>query len=63
MEVIDCLTHGLSDDEIADDLYLSKLTIHTHKKNIYRKLGVKNRIELCQVVIKNLGKVGSGDKR
>ncbi len=56
MDIIHFLTQGLSDDKIAEHLYLSKLTIHTHRKNIYRKLGVKNVVELYQAVIKSLSK-------
>jgi DNA-binding CsgD family transcriptional regulator len=50
LDVIYYLISGLSDDEIAEKLYISKLTVHTHIKNIYRKLGVKNRIELYRRV-------------
>jgi DNA-binding CsgD family transcriptional regulator len=46
LDVIYYLTRGLSDDEIAEKLYISKLTVHTHIKNIYSKLGAKSRIEL-----------------
>jgi DNA-binding CsgD family transcriptional regulator len=51
LDVICYLTRGLSDDEIAVKLYISKLTVHTHIKNIYRKLGVKSRLELYRRVI------------
>jgi DNA-binding CsgD family transcriptional regulator len=51
LDVIHYLTRGLSDDEIAEKLYISKLTVHTHIKNIYSKLGAKSRIELYRRVI------------
>lgn len=51
LDVIHYLTRGLSDDEIAKKLYISKLTVHTHIKNIYSKLGARNRIELYRRVI------------
>jgi DNA-binding CsgD family transcriptional regulator len=51
LDVIYYLTRGLSDDEIAEKLYISKLTVHTHIKNIYRKLGAKSRIELYRRVL------------
>ena len=51
LDVIYYLTRGLSDDEIAEKLYISKLTVHTHIKNIYSKLGAKSRIELYRRVI------------
>jgi len=51
LDVIYYLTRGLSDDEIAEKLCISKLTVHTHIKNIYRKLGAKSRIELYRRVM------------
>jgi len=46
LEVIYYLNKGLSDNEIGEKLYISRQTVHTHTKNIYKKLGTKNRIEL-----------------
>ena len=54
LDVIYYLTRGLSDDEIAEKLYISKLTVHTHIKNIYRKLGAKSRIELYRRVTEGI---------
>jgi DNA-binding CsgD family transcriptional regulator len=51
LDVIYYLTRGLSDDEIAEELYISRQTVHTHIKNIYKKLGAKSRIELYRRVI------------
>jgi DNA-binding CsgD family transcriptional regulator len=51
LDVIYYLTRGLSDDEIAEKLYISKLTVHTHIKSIYNKLGTRSRIELYRKVI------------
>jgi DNA-binding CsgD family transcriptional regulator len=50
LEIIYYIVKGLSQGEIADKLFISKLTVHTHVKNIYRKLGAKNRIELYRYV-------------
>jgi DNA-binding CsgD family transcriptional regulator len=52
LDVIRCLISGLSCDEIAEKLYISKLTVRTHIKNIHRKLGTKSRIELYRRVIR-----------
>jgi DNA-binding CsgD family transcriptional regulator len=46
MDIIFCMVSDLSYGETAEKLYISKLTVHTHVKNIYRKLNVKNKIEL-----------------
>jgi DNA-binding CsgD family transcriptional regulator len=50
IDVVYCIIAGMSYDEIAGELYISKQTVHTHIKNIYRKLGVKNKIELFRCV-------------
>jgi len=50
LDVIHYLTRGMSDDEIGEKLYISRQTVHTHIKNIYRKLGAKSRIELYRIV-------------
>lgn len=44
-EVLKGISEGLSEKELADKLLLSSHTIHTHIKNIYRKLHVRSRIE------------------
>ncbi len=51
LDVIHYLTRGLSDDEIGEKLCISRQTVHTHIKHIYKKLGVKSRIELYRRVI------------
>jgi DNA-binding CsgD family transcriptional regulator len=50
LDVTHYLTRGLSDDEIGEKLYISRQTVHTHIKNIYRKLGAKSRVELYRIV-------------
>lgn len=50
MDIIYYLNQALSYDEIAEKLIISKQTVHTHVKNIYRKLGTKNRIELYRYI-------------
>ena len=37
---------GLSNQEIAEKLIVSEGTIKIHVHNIYRKLGIKNRVDL-----------------
>ncbi len=46
VDIIYCIIAGMSYGEIAEELFISKLTVHTHIKNIYHKPGVKNKIEL-----------------
>ena len=45
-EVILALLDGKSNKELAETLFVSEKTIETHLANIYRKVGVKNRLEL-----------------
>lgn len=52
-ELIDLLAAGLSSEQIAKKLYISKETVYTHRKNILAKTGVKNSTELMAYVFKN----------
>ena len=45
-EIIVELLNGKSNKELAQALFVSEKTIETHLANIYRKVGVKNRLEL-----------------
>lgn len=45
VEVLKLLATGMSNDEIAEQLFLSPRTVHAHLANIYRKLDVSNRSE------------------
>lgn len=43
MEILGMVSRGLSNGEIADELYLSKKTVEHHVSAIYSKLGVDSR--------------------
>ena len=43
--IIERLAGGLTDQQIADDLFLSLNTVKWHNRHIYSKLGVRNRIQ------------------
>ncbi len=45
MEVIQLLTEGLSNKELAQALFISPRTVNFHLDNIYSKLGVSSRTE------------------
>lgn len=49
-EIIDCLTAGLSYRQISEKLSISIPTVKTHVTNIYKKLGVQNKIELINAI-------------
>jgi DNA-binding CsgD family transcriptional regulator/tetratricopeptide (TPR) repeat protein len=43
VEVLGLVAEGLTDQEVADALYLSPRTVGQHLRNVYRKLGVNSR--------------------
>ncbi len=45
-EVMRCVAGGLSNQQIADKLIVREGTIKIHVHNIYRKLGITNRVDL-----------------
>ncbi len=52
-EILILISKGKNTQEIADTLYLSFLTVQTHRRNILSKLQVKNVAELINVATKN----------
>jgi two-component system NarL family response regulator len=44
-EILNCLTRGYQDKEIAQALRISPSTVHTHLKSIFAKLGAHTRTE------------------
>lgn len=51
--IISLLINGASNTEIADQLFVSRNTVKFHLKNIYAKLGAKNRTQ-ATVIARNL---------
>jgi len=49
LEVLSCLSVGMSDQEISEKLFISLATVRTHCRRIYSKLLVKNRSEAANV--------------
>ncbi|CAI2442826.1 Virulence factors putative positive transcription regulator BvgA [Serratia ficaria] len=49
LEVLGLLSKGLSNLQIAEILHISNKTVSTHKKNILRKTGASNLLELVAV--------------
>jgi DNA-binding CsgD family transcriptional regulator len=50
LEVARLVADRRTNPEIAAALFLSPKTVETHLRNIFRKLGVANRVELARVV-------------
>ena len=49
-EILALILEGKSNQDIADELFISISTIKTHIYNIYRKLGVKNRLQVINLI-------------
>lgn len=52
-EIIDLIIRGKKSIEIAEKLAISKLTVDTHRKNILRKTGARNQVELILSFFEN----------
>lgn len=48
-KILRLTAQGLAEQEIADALFISKHTVHTHKKNIFKKLGVHTNADLVKL--------------
>ena len=53
IDVLICICQGLSTQEIADKLFISKRTVDAHRANILEKTGSKNTASLVVYAIKN----------
>jgi len=51
-EILDLLYRGLNISEIADKLFISPFTVHTHIKKIYTKLHVNSRSQAIYEAVK-----------
>ncbi len=47
LRVLDLVAQRLSNPELAERLFISRHTVESHLKHIYRKLGVSSRVELA----------------
>ncbi|MCK5880077.1 MAG: response regulator transcription factor, partial [Holophagae bacterium] len=50
-EIVQLICQGKSNNEIADVLFISVQTVKTHTYRIYRKLGVRNRVQLTNLFL------------
>lgn len=53
VQIIDLITEGFKSSEIAEKLKLSTRTIEVHRRNLMKKLDVKNTAELVSFVLKS----------
>ena len=52
-EILEYIGSGMSTSEIAQTLMLSTHTVHTHRKNIMRKLGVHKTSDLIRKAVRS----------
>lgn len=52
-EVLELITQAKNNKEIAKELFISDQTVGVHRKNIMRKLGVRNTINLIKFALEN----------
>jgi tetratricopeptide (TPR) repeat protein/DNA-binding CsgD family transcriptional regulator len=57
-EIIRLLLEGKGNKDITEALFISDHTVKNHIHNIYRKLGIKNRLQLVQCYRAALGETG-----
>jgi DNA-binding NarL/FixJ family response regulator len=50
-EIVNLVTHGLRNKELAERLQISEQTVKNHMHNIFDKLGVSDRLELALYAI------------
>ena len=50
LEIARLLCKGKNNNDIASELFVSPNTVKVHTSNLYRKLGVKNRVQAVQVL-------------
>ena len=53
LQVLDEICNGLSNQEIADNLFISKRTVDKHRANLLSKTNSKNTANLIMYAIKN----------
>ena len=52
-KIVKLIINGLEEKEIAENLFISKHTVHTHKKNILRKLNLHTNTDLVRFAYEN----------
>jgi len=49
LEILELITQGLSNREIAEKLFVSENTVKTHSSRVFDKLGAKRRTQAVQL--------------
>ena len=52
-QILCLMRDGLNAEEIAKELYISTLTVYTHRRNLIYKMKAKNSIDLVVKALRN----------
>ena len=52
-EILGHIAEGLTNNQIAEQLFISPLTVDTHRKNLLTKLNVNNTASLIKLAVEN----------
>jgi ATP/maltotriose-dependent transcriptional regulator MalT len=61
LQIAHFVSQGLSNREVAAQLFLSPRTIAAHLRNIFRKLGISSRTELARLHLESVGTAAAAD--
>jgi DNA-binding NarL/FixJ family response regulator len=53
LDILDLMVENKTNQEIANAAFISPETVKSHRKNIYRKLGVNNILDLYKLLVAN----------
>ncbi len=51
VDIIDCIAKEMTNAQIAEALFISERTVETHRKNIFRKTGIKGVVGLVKFAL------------
>jgi DNA-binding NarL/FixJ family response regulator len=54
MEILALISESMTNEEIADKLFLSTKTVKTHVRNIFEKAGIRNRVEAAVIYARHV---------
>ncbi len=53
LEVLQLISDGFTNDEIANKIFLSRRTIESHRKNLIEKTNCRNSVQLVKYAVLN----------